>query len=78
MTSVEARPPVGDESAPGGGLVGEVVGGRSGAPLLEPETLRAPGQAVVLGSRDEPAVLPAGARIELRVTASTELPAPEG
>ena len=85
VISVEARPPAGDDGAPGaggapagGGLVGEVVGGRSGAPLLQRRTLEAPGQAVVLGTRDEPAVLPAGARIELRVTAPIELPAPGG
>lgn len=78
VTSVEARPRAGDDAEADGGLLGEVVGGRSGAPLLERRTLEAAGQAVVLGTRDEPAVLPAGARIELRVTAPTELPAPGG
>lgn len=72
ITGVEARAPERE-----GALVGEVVGARAGAALLRRSLIQAPGEAIVLGTGSEPAVLPEGSRVELRVSRRAEVPAPE-
>lgn len=88
ITGVEARAPEGEGAGAGGAagpdasgsgpLVGEVVGARAGAALLRRSLIQAPGEAIVLGTGTEPAVLPEGSRVELRVSRRTEVPAPPG
>lgn len=83
ITGVEARAPESVGEGPGGapaadagGLTGEVVGAREGAALLRRSLTQASGEAIVLGTASEPAVLPAGSPVEFRVRRQTEVPMP--
>lgn len=83
ITGVEARAPEGEGAGAGGSagadaLAGEVVGARAGAALLRRSLIQAPGEAIVLGTGSEPAILPEGSRVELRVSRRVEVPAPPG
>lgn len=79
VASVEARVRGGgDDAAVGDGLIGDVAEGRSGAALVRPQIQKEPGTSVVVGTEAENGYLPEGARIELVVTARTEVPAPGG
>lgn len=72
-----------DEAAEGSdamgmGLMGSVVEGRAGAAMVRPDVAREAGTAVALGSGERTGHLPGGGRLELEVTARTELPLPGG
>lgn len=81
IVSVEARPADDDgDAAPDAGmsLMGSVLGGRADAALMQEEVARAGGSAVALGGEAPSGYLPDGGRLELEVTARTELPPPGG
>lgn len=61
-----------------GGLVGTTVRGRSAAAMVQSQVRAEPGTSVVLGTGRVEGFVPAGARVELEVTAPLEVPPPGG
>lgn len=78
VTSVDAETRSSDDSeaAATGGLVGSVVAGRQGAAMVRPDIRKKAGTPVALGTAATTGYLPAGARVELEVTETLELPGP--